>query len=177
MTKLAMIASGLLAFSLLAVPGPASAANAGGDVASCQLVFPEYPGIGGGGLTCGAGALPTEGRAVGAFLPGGPVCTPTCSFAAEIHAYGATCLPSTGSVSLPPLIGDASGTFVVANGFQTVNADFNWRFLGPVLVVTFSRGTLGAGLGVLLPNPIGHPTCIAPGPLVTHVAGLGLLAQ
>jgi hypothetical protein len=179
MKKMLGILAACAVISALLLPAaPASAANAGAAVGACQVNLPVWPG--GGSSNCGTG-LPGEGSAVGAFLPGGPVCQPTCQFNATVESYSELCVSAE-----PPLTGNASGVLSVTEEAPvvglggTVSAHYRWVRVGLVAVVVFDgpSGTNGGGVAAFLPDPRGGlPTCDAPGPLSAHVVGLALAAQ
>jgi hypothetical protein len=157
---------------------PANAQSAGGAVAGCEVTFATWPSS--GSASCGVGSnaapnnWPTDGVAVGVFLPGGPVCLPLCTFNAEL-SYSTACLAPNGPVSLPSELASGTGTLTVSNGASR-SFLFQWELLGSEFVLTFTGGTTGGGEGVFVPmTPL--PTCAAPGALTAHIVRLVLAPQ
>jgi hypothetical protein len=152
----------------------ASAATAGAAVGACQITL-QWPETGPSSDPegCGAG-LPGEGSAVGALLPGGPVCLPLCTFHASVPYYLEDCI-----LTLPPLLGEAAGQLFL-NGEPV--ADYTWQRVGLVAVITVDPTgegppvDHGAGVAAFVPEPpLG--ACNNPVQMKAHVAGAVFAVQ
>ena len=174
--KLISLAVASLVLGALILPATsAHAATAGAAAGTCQVTLPTWPTPAGGGPTCGNGSLqgpagpsvPVPGVAIGAFLPGGPICLPTCTFSASVVNYAEGC-----QAGEPPLTGTADGTLFL-NG--TPVATYEWTRVGLTAVIVVhpipaSTVSAGAGVAAFLPLPP-LPTCANPGSLTAQVVG------
>ena len=163
MKKLISLVAACLVAGALVVPAPSASAASGGPgpIGSahfrCQVTF-QFPGS--GATSCGAGVLPGEGTATGAFVPA-PVCIPLCPFSASVDSYGETCIGGE-----PPLAGTAVGTGHIG----TFDHDFVWTRVGRDAVITSADGSLSGHASFTPVPPVG--TCANPNPaMVAHVAG------
>lgn len=153
-----LLAATAIVGALLVPALPATAAPFAG-AATCSVTLSTWPTPAGGNADC-------SGTAAGAFLPTGPVCTPTCGFRAHVDAYAEPCVAGE-----PPLTGTAEGDLYVNPGSGEVHVSaYAWVRVGVVAVLVLDGG---AGVAAFAPLPP-LPTCAASGSLNAQVVGLAV---